>query len=89
MRLELVKISMKNKSTNPRWQYLLDNDPFLVMNTYQIRVVFDDEEIRLPFCESNYCTVTEFVNHLTDSLELDVDIDKYCAYGRDEQAIKD
>ena len=75
---------MKNKSVNPRWQYLLDNDSFLIIDSYLIRVVYDDEEIRLPFCESNYCTVTEFLNHLTDSLELEVDIDKYCSHGKEE-----
>ena len=83
VRLELVKQNMKNKSENPRWQYLLDQDNFLVMETYFVRVVYDDEEIRLPFCESNYCSLSEFINHLTDSLELSVDIDKYCDHGKD------
>lgn len=72
---------MKEKSVNPRWEYLLEKEGFLVMDTYLIRIVYDDEEIRLPFCESNYCSLSEFINHMTDSLELNVDIESYCDHG--------
>ena len=81
VRMELVKRNMKKRSVNPRWEYLLNNDPYLVMETYFIRIVYDNEEIRVPFCESNYCTVSEFIMHLTDSLELSVDIKSYCDHG--------
>ena len=80
---------MKNKSENPKWQYNLDKDNFQIMEAYFIRVVYDDEEIRLPFCASDFCTIEEFINHLTDSLELEVDIEQYCKHKKGVDPIAD
>ena len=49
---------------------------------YRFRINFDNEDIRLPFCEDTLCTFDEFMEFLETSLILDKEfMEDYCEYG--------
>jgi hypothetical protein len=61
IRLEILKVTNKVYSD---WN-LLD------LSLYYVRVVYDDEEIHLPFCEELYCKFEELTQYVTSHLITD------------------
>ena len=49
---------------------------------YRFRVVFDNEELKLPFCTDVLCRYDEFMAYLRKEMIFDYDtINKYCDGG--------
>ncbi len=49
---------------------------------YRMRVVFDNEDIKLPFCSDTICDYTEFKEYLYKNLIFDYnEVEKYCSGG--------
>ena len=47
-----------------------------------MRIVFDGEELKLPFCKDVYCTFAEFKTYFHNNLIYDNNfIDNYCEGG--------
>lgn len=47
-----------------------------------MRMVFDNLELELPYCEETYCTYDEYAKYFTENLVLNyIDIEKYCNGG--------
>ena len=57
---------------------------------YRMRVVFDNEELQLPFCQELYCTYDEFKNYLTQNLIFDYQqVDQYCEGGMGNEYVNE
>ena len=51
-------------------------------DAYRIRIVFDNEELKLPFCAGTICKYSEFKDYLHENLIIDYNhIDQYCDGG--------
>ena len=49
------------------------------LSNYYIRVVYDDEEIHLPFCQGIYCKFEEMTDHISKHLITDLtEAERYC-----------
>jgi hypothetical protein len=49
-------------------------------DSYYMRIVFDNVELKLPFCKDTYCTYDEYVKHFQTNLVLQYEeIEAYCA----------
>jgi hypothetical protein len=63
-------------SSSVRFEFLkevnLNSEVTELVETFRIRVVFDGEEIKLPYCEDIYCKYEEFRKHFTDNLNFDL-----------------
>ncbi len=50
--------------------------------SYAVRIVFDNEELKLPFCAKSICEYSEFKTYLENNLIIDYGkIDEYCDGG--------
>ena len=52
-----------------RDKYMKNDDPHN-NSEYYVRINFDNEDLKLPFCKETYCTFDEFRKHLEDNLIL-------------------
>jgi hypothetical protein len=67
VRLELLKESNRDYDSSPN------------IGIYYIRIVYDDQEIKLPFCKGLYCKFEEFTDHVTEGLMSDLnEAEEYC-----------
>ena len=53
-----------------------EGNPFV---QYKLRIVYDDEEIHLPFCQEKYCLFEEFGDYIMNNLIVDLkEAEEYC-----------
>ena len=72
IRLEILKRRNENLCENENQQKKHKDD-------YYIRIVYDDEEIKLKFCISLFCKFEEFTNFVYDNLITDLkEAEKFC-----------
>ena len=65
-------------SSSLRFELLQDKNS-LRKDDYSIRIVFDNEEIKIPICKDLYCSYEEFSKYMHQNLILEYsDIEKYC-----------
>jgi len=63
-----------------------DNAAKHTTTPYKVRVVFDGEDIKLPFCKDTYCSFDEFIGYFRGHLVYDADhIEGYCGGNMGEQ----
>ena len=67
VRLEVIKETNRDYEKSPN------------IGIYYIRIVYDDEEISVPFCKGLYCKFEEFTDHVTSNLMSDLaEAEAYC-----------
>ena len=68
VRLEVLKIKDQSQTTCKNENIEKED----LLQDYKIRIVYDDEEIKLPFCKELYCSFEEFTDHITENLMADL-----------------
>lgn len=62
-----------------------DND-----SEYRFRVVFDNEELKLPFCSDTICRYDEFMSYLRKEMIFDYsEVEKYCSGGMGDDYVNE
>ena len=57
---------------------------------YRFRVVFDNEELKLPFCSDTLCRYDEFMTYLKTEMIFDYkEIDNYCSGGMGDEYVNE
>jgi len=78
-------------SSSVRFELLKDKKGVQMGYTpYKVRVVFDNEEIRVPGCMGEYCDFLMFQRYFTSNLEQDQQkIEDYCQGGMGESYVNE
>jgi hypothetical protein len=57
---------------------------------YRFRVVFDNEELKLPFCEESICKYDEFMAYLKKEMIFDYEeVARYCNGGMGNEYVNE